>query len=52
MCDGNQPQIDAPPVGPDQSAETDGDDQELVQVLNDVEMFGQSVFFTGSVLSC
>ena len=40
-------QINAPPVGPEQRAETDDDDQELVQVLNDVEeMFGQPVFFT------
>ena len=47
MYDGNQPQINAPPVGPDQKAETDGDDQELFWVLNDVEeMFGHPVFFT------
>ena len=47
MYDGNQPQINVPPVGPDQRAENNGDDQELVRVLNDVEeMFGQPVFFT------
>ena len=47
MYDRKQPQINAPPVGPEQRAENDDDDQELVQVLNDVEeMFGQPVFFT------
>ena len=47
LCDRKQPQINAPPVGPEQRAENDDDDQELVQVLNDVEeMFGQPFFFT------
>ena len=33
-------------MGPEQRAENDDDDQELIQVLNDVEeMFGQPVFF-------
>ena len=32
-------------MGPEQRAENDDDDQELIQVLNDVEeMFGQPVF--------
>ena len=46
MYDSKRPQINTPPVDAEQRAETDDDDQELVQVLNDVEeMFGQPVFF-------